>query len=102
MNYRGVLSHFNGQFPAALSDLMVKDSLTKVVGASAEEVVAMNGLTVNIHLLLISFYQPTASRYKIIIEDHAFPSDRVNSTIHSTWGRLGDRKSAVNRGVWRG
>jgi len=72
----GVLSHFNGQFPAALSDLMVKDSLTKVVGASAEEVVAMNGLTVNIHLLLISFYQPTASRYKIIIEDHAFPSDR--------------------------
>jgi len=75
--YRGVLSHFNGDFPAALSDLMVKDSLANVVGALPEEVICMNGLTVNIHLLLVSFYQPTESRYKIIIEDHAFPSDRV-------------------------
>jgi len=72
----GVLSHFNGDFPAALSDLMVKDSLANVVGALPEEVICMNGLTVNIHLLLVSFYQPTESRYKIIIEDHAFPSDR--------------------------
>lgn len=72
----GVLSHFNGKFPAALSDSIVKDSLANVVGGSPQEVVCMNGLSVNIHLLLITFYEPTASRYKIIIEDHAFPSDR--------------------------
>jgi kynureninase len=58
-------------------DLLVKESLAKVAGGSTEEVVCMNGLSVNIHLLLISFYQPTETRYKIMIEDHAFTSDRV-------------------------
>jgi kynureninase len=74
---RGVFTHFNGRFPAAYCDLLVKESLAKLAGASPEEVVCMNGLSVNIHLLLISFYQPTETRYKIMIEDHAFPSDRV-------------------------
>ena len=76
--YRGVFTHFNGRFPAAKCDLLVKDSLVKLVGAQhTDEVVCMNGLSVNIHLLLISFYRPTATRYKIVIEGHAFPSDRV-------------------------
>lgn len=73
----GVFTHFTGRFPAAKCDLLVKDSLVKLVGAeNTDEVVCMNGLTVNIHLLLISFYRPTATRYKIMIEGHAFPSDR--------------------------
>ena len=51
------------------------DSTAKLVGALSSEVVVMNALTVNIHLLLISFYQPKESKYKVIIEKDAFPSD---------------------------
>nr|CAG4640969.1 EOG090X088H [Eulimnadia texana] len=70
--------HFNGRFPAAYCDLLVKESIAKLVGAhDTDEVAAMNGLSVNLHLLMIAFYQPSGSRYKILIEDHAFPSDRV-------------------------
>ena len=51
------------------------DSTAKLVGALSSEVVVMNALTVNIHLLLISFYQPKEAKYKVIIEKDAFPSD---------------------------
>ena len=51
-------------------------STATIVGAKPKEVVVMNALTINLHLLLISFYQPTPKRNKIIIEQGAFPSDR--------------------------
>lgn len=77
---RGVFTHFHGRFPAAKCDLLVKDSLVKLVGACyPDEVACMNGLSVNMHLLLLSFYRPTPTRYKIMIEEHAFPSDRVSA-----------------------
>jgi len=55
---------------------VTKNALANIVGAKPIEVVAMNNLSVNLHLLMVSFYRPTKSRYKVICEAGAFPSDQ--------------------------
>ena len=74
--------HFNGRVPAALADQPGKEITADIVGAKdTDEVTIMNGLTVNLHLLMLAFYRPQGERTKILIEDHAFPSDRY--AVHS-------------------
>ncbi len=54
---------------------VVNDQMAALAGAKPEEVVVMNGLTVNLHLMMVTFYRPNEKKYKIIIEGHAFPTD---------------------------
>jgi len=72
----GVEGHFDARRPWFSYHQLFSERLSQLVGASKEEVVAMNSLTVNLHLLMASFYRPTAQRYKIIMEAGAFPSDQ--------------------------
>ncbi len=68
-------AHFAGAHPWYPYHEFVRNSVARLVGARAHEVVMMNGLTVNLHLLMASFYRPTSTRFKILMEDTAFPSD---------------------------
>ncbi|CAJ1087686.1 kynureninase [Xyrichtys novacula] len=67
--------HTQGSRPWAWAENNIEKLMADVVGAKEEEVALMNGLTVNLHLLLLAFYKPTATRHKILLEDKAFPSD---------------------------
>ncbi len=71
----GVEGHFSEQTPWKDYHELVTTPLANLVGGRPSEVVAMNALTVNLHLLMVSFYRPTPERHKILIESHAFPSD---------------------------
>lgn len=66
-----------GEDPWVTYDETCVDSMAKIVGAKSSEIVLMNSLTVNIHLMLTAFYRPTKNRNKILMENGAFPSDTV-------------------------
>ena len=72
----GVEGHFEAKNPWMSYHELLTESMAKIVGAKPLEVVVMNTLTTNLHLLMVSFYQPTKKKYKIVIESDAFPSDR--------------------------
>ena len=72
----GVEGHVHARHPWVSYHEMFPPLLAKIVGCKENEVVAMNQLTVNLHLLMVSFYRPTKQRYKIICEAKAFPSDQ--------------------------
>ena len=87
----GVLAHFEAKNPWYSYHEYLNKQLSRLVGALSEEVVSMNSLTVNLHLLLTSFYKPSDEKNKIMIDTPCFPSDRyaINSHI-----KLNNLKSA--------
>ncbi len=72
----GVEGHFKGEMPWMYYHQFLSEAAAKIVGAQKDEVVIMNTLTTNLHLMMVSFYRPTSTRYKIIMEGGAFPSDQ--------------------------
>ena len=72
----GVEGHFEAKNPWVLYHKILSEPFARLVGAQPDEVVAMNGLSVNLHLMMVSFYQPKGKRTKIICEAKAFPSDQ--------------------------
>ncbi len=72
----GVEAHFHAKNPWKPYHENLAAPIAKIAGAKQTEVVAMNSLTVNLHLLLVSFYRPTEKRFRIICEAKAFPSDQ--------------------------
>jgi kynureninase len=72
----GVEGHFEAKNPWLPYHEFLTETMAKLVGAKPIEVVVMNTLSVNLHLMMASFYRPTKDRYKILMESDAFPSDR--------------------------
>ena len=67
---------FKGELPWMRYHEYMREPLAELVGAKPHEVVAMNSLTVNLHLMMVSFYRPRGNRNRILIEKQPFPSDR--------------------------
>src|SRR5213082_147784 len=71
----GVDAHLNAKTPWYSYHETLREPAARLVGAQPIEVICMNSLTVNLHLMMATFYRPTKSRFKILMEDPAFPSD---------------------------
>ena len=82
----GVEGHLEAARPWVSYHELLRDPAARLVGALPREVVVMNSLTVNLHLMMVSFYRPSGNRFKILIEDTAFPSDsyavRSQAALH--------------------
>ena len=72
----GVEGHTEAKHPWLPYHEFLTNSMAKIVGAKPNEVIIMNSLTANLHFMMVSFYQPTKKKYKVIIESDAFPSDK--------------------------
>ncbi len=72
----GVEGHLNARHPWLPYHEFLTESVARLVGALPHEVVTMNSVSVNLHLMMVSFYRPTKARHKIVIEGGAFPSDQ--------------------------
>ena len=74
--------------------------LSKIIGCLPQEVVVMNSLTVNLHLLMVSFYKPTAKRYKILMEQKAFPSDQYAIESQVKFHQLDPKDTIIDIKTW--
>ena len=82
---KGVRGHFEGDDSWYQYDERVSALQAELVGATEKEVGVMGSLTTNLHMLMASFYRPAKERQKILIEPHAFPSDRYAAASQVTW-----------------
>jgi kynureninase len=80
-----VEGHFRGEMPWMYYHKFLLPQSARLVGAKESEVVVMNTLTTNLHLLMVSFYRPSQKRYKIIMEAGAFPSDQYAMESQVRW-----------------
>jgi kynureninase len=94
----GVDGWFDGASPWYGLDERFLGSVAGLVGAQAHEVAVMNGLTVNLHLLLASFFRPEGSRRSILIESPCFPSDRFAVETHLRWRGLDPASNLIEVG----
>ena len=92
----GVDGHFDADRPWYPYHENLREGFAAVTGATEDEVVAMNSLTVNLHLLLVSFHRPSGDRRVVLMEDGAFPSDTYAVTTHVA-ARGGDPDREVVR-----
>jgi len=92
---KGVDGHFAEPNPWWTYHKRLKGPLAHIVGAEEHEVVAMNNLTTNLHLLMASFYRPTADRYQIMIEGAAFPSDHYAVESQLRWHGLDPAQALI-------
>ncbi|KAJ5596028.1 Kynureninase 2 [Penicillium hetheringtonii] len=96
----GVCGHFTDLEGSPLSQWQVLSeqaaaSMSKIIGAAPDEVAAMGTLTMNLHLLLASFYRPTETRRKILMDWKAFPSDHYAIESHIAWHGLDSKDNMV-------
>lgn len=98
----GVEGHFKGKNPWFSYHELFPEQISKIVGALPHEVVVMNQLTVNLHLLLTTFYRPTKERYKIICEAKAFPSDHYALESQAILHGFNPRDAVIEVGTREG
>ncbi|MBI5473399.1 MAG: kynureninase [Ignavibacteriae bacterium] len=91
----GVDGHFHAKNPWMPYHELLTEQTARLVGAKLNEVVVMNTLTVNLHLMLVSFYRPTTRRHKIVIEWPAFPSDRYAVESHIRFHGFDPKRSLI-------
>ncbi len=95
---RAVEGHHQGERPWLPYHELLTAPVARLAGARPHEVVVMNSLTVNLHLLLVSFYRPTRRRHRIVIEQGAFPSDRYAVASQAAFHGFPDAVVEVPRG----
>lgn len=91
----GVEGHFHAKNPWVAYHKILTEPFARLVGAKPLEVVAMNGLTVNLHLMLVSFYRPKGKRTKILCEAKAFPSDQYTLESQVNFHGLNPKETIV-------
>src|SRR5881275_172402 len=91
----GLDAHLNAKTPWYSYHETLREPAARLVGAQPIEVICMNSLTVNLHLMMATFYRPTKSRFKILMEDPAFPSDTYAIKTQITHHRLSAKEALI-------